>query len=144
MDISRVGVELAFNHFYSPGWANSEVNGMTGLLGYSIYSGPKGRFRVLAGADVAITPSVVQVGPTFGVNTRLGMGLFGLDAAAMVTPLPFRMFEARVAGVLKILILEVHLGWRFQVLDASEGGSFRTFLQAPSVNGPYVGVGIRI
>lgn len=144
LDIGRVGIGLAFNHFSSPAWVDAEVNELMGLVGYSVYSGSQGRFRFLAGVDIAASSTALQVGPCVGVNTRLGMGLLGVDAAAMLTPVPFRQLEARVAGVLKLLILEVHVGWRLQMLDASMGGSFATFSQAPSVNGPYLGVGIRI
>jgi hypothetical protein len=140
MDISRFALHVAYNRFYSPGF---EANQLTSMIGVSLMANDAGRIRVLGGLDVIGTPTATAFGPVVALNFRLGLGVIGFDGSAALTLLPFRQLDARAALVLRLAIFELHAGWRFQVLDGTDGGAFTTsFLSSPSVNGPYAALGL--
>ena len=144
-DINRFAIFGAYNRFITSD-LNSEVNQFSIMGGYSLMANRIGRFRVLGGLDLISSPSVVALGPVVGLNTRLGLGFLGFDGAAFLTFYPYRQLEFRAAAVFRFWVLELHAGWRYQVMDAvqpADGGSFgTTFLAAPVVNGPYLAVGL--
>ncbi len=145
LDINRIAVNLTYNRFYSPTFVSGDVNEFTAMVGYSVLSGHAGRLRLLGGLDVVGTPDALGFAPVVGVNTRLGSGLFGVEGSATLTPFPFRALDLHAAVVLRFGIFEVAGGWRYQVIDTTADGSFFTsFLAAPAVNGPWLGIGITI
>jgi hypothetical protein len=145
LDIDRIAINLTYNRFYSPTFLAGDVNEFTAMAGYSVLSGHAGRLRLLGGLDIVGTPDALGFAPVVGINTRLGSGLFGVEGSVTLTPFPFRALDLHAAVVLRVSIFEVAGGWRYQVIDTALDGSFFTsFLAAPAVNGPWLGVGISI
>jgi len=145
-DINRIAIYGAYNRFISADYTLGDAHEFTILGGYSLMANRIGRIRVLGGLDILGTPATITLNPMLGFNTRLGLGFLGFDAAAFLTVYPARQLDLRAAVVLRFWLLEFHAGWRFEVLDSvspSAGGSFgNTFLTAPSVNGPFLAIGL--
>jgi hypothetical protein len=145
-DINRIAIYGAYNRFISADYTLGDAHEFTILGGYSLMANRIGRIRVLGGLDILGTPATITLNPMVGFNTRLGLGFLGFDAAAFLTVYPARQLDLRAAVVLRFWLLELHAGWRFEVLDSvspSAGGSFgNTFLTAPSVNGPFLAIGL--
>ncbi len=145
IDISRVGLLINYSNFLTTAFTLSQVHQFSALGGWGLVSTETLRLRVLAGVDVMSNDGVVGVGPILGGNLRLSFGRLGLDAAAFFTPLPFRQLEVRAGLVVSWAIFEFHLGWRFQVVDATVDGSIaRLFERSPAINGPSAGIGLAL
>lgn len=106
-------------------------------LTYAFLSGPNGRLRVEAGADLARTQNLLMVGPTLGASGLLKVSFVSFEASANWTPVPFQQLDLR-AGV-SFGIVTVRGGWRTQLLtergiDGLEG--------AEVFSGPYAGLAL--
>lgn len=125
-----------------------------GNLVYNRY----GRLRLLAGADfrfgeyktapttLAPTGSPVSspvISPIITLSGRLGNGIFGLDAAAIFGTYPLWQLEARAGLAIRLLFIQVHIGWRFLVMDTKYARSdiSAAFREGTMINGPYVAAG---
>jgi hypothetical protein len=145
LDLSRFAMLINYNNFVTTAFTAAQVHQFSAMAGWGVVSDQAFRFRLLGGLDVMSNDGLTAVGPVIGSNLRFTFGRMGLDAAAFLTPLPFRQLELRGAFVVAFSIFELHLGWRFQVVDATEGGSFdRLFSVSPAINGPVAGIGIAL
>ncbi len=143
-DIGKIALLAGYTGFGDANYT-SFTGHFIGMAGWDIFAREEFTWRVLAGIDVINTPDVAAVGFVFGSNIRAMFAEnFGIDSAVLMTPVPFRQFEFRIAVVLRWWsIFEAHLGWRYQALEASQFGNLGTlFNSAPSINGPMIGVGL--
>jgi hypothetical protein len=146
IDIGRIGLLLGYTNFFSSvpfGFGAIQVHQVNALAGYSFFSSDELTLRVLGGVDVMVRDGVTAVGPAVGSTLRSMWGRIGLDAAFIMTLAPFRQFELRAAFVIAWSIFEAHLGWRLQVVDATQSGTLATlFSSSPGINGPVAGIGL--
>ncbi len=127
------------------------------LLGANPVNKRLWRLRILVGADFAQVATLSQDGdtqfgipsfngwtgiaPIWGASTRVGPGVFGLDASFLMTAWPYWMFDVRAALAIRIFFVQVHAGWRYFTMGLQKG-DFASFQRASqSANGPYVAVG---
>lgn len=146
IDIARIGLLFSYSDFISSlqSFNTIQVSQFNIMGGYSLFSSDELTWRVLAGLDIMIRQGSAAFGPVVGTNLRSMFGrTIGIDGAFMVTLLPFRQFEVRAALVIAWSIFEIHLGWRLQVIDATQSGTLATlFTNSPGINGPVVGLGL--
>lgn len=143
-DISRFGFLAGYNAFLSTS-TNIQIHQFNLMAGWAFFTSDELTLRALAGADIMTRDTVTAFGPMFGVNVRSMFGRIGVDGAVFFTAFPYRQIEARAAFVVNWSIFEVHLGWRIQVIDATQSGNIGTlFTTAPGINGPVVGIGITL
>lgn len=114
------------------------------LVGGNIFAQNAIRWRILGGVSVPIVLLPTQsagVSGRVGTSFRLGGGVFGLDAATFLSFYPYWEFEARAALAIRLLFVQVHLGWRFVAFDPKSNDTFDGFLKAPNSHGPYFALG---
>ena len=143
-DISRFGFLAAYNAFLSTS-TNIQVHQFNLMAGWAFFTSDELTLRALAGVDIMTRDTLTAAGPMFGVNVCSMFGRVGIDGAVLLTVFPFRQLEARAAFVVGWSIFELHLGWRLQIIDATQSGTIETlFTTAPGINGPVVGIGITL
>jgi hypothetical protein len=141
-DISRIGLLFGYSNFISTTTA-IQVHQFNLMGGYAFFSSDELTLRALAGVDIMDRDGTVAVGPVLGTTLRSMWHRIGIDAAFMITLVPFRQLEARAAFVIQWSIFEAHLGWRLQVVDATMSGNLGTlFTSSPGINGPVAGIGL--
>lgn len=143
-DIGKIPVFVGYTAFIPDAEYNS-INHFTAMTGWSIFSTDPITWRALGGIDVIDYDGTVALGAVFGTTFRsMFARSVGVDLAAMFTPLPFRQLELRAAIVFQFgRVFELQLGWRYQAIDATQGGNLATLFEiAPSVNGPSAAIGL--
>lgn len=143
-DIGKIPVFVGYTAFI-PGSLSGSLGHFTAMTGWSIFSTDPITWRALAGVDVIDNDGLVGTGVVFGTTFRsMFARSVGVDLAAMFTPLPFRQLELRAAMVFQFgRVFELQLGWRYQAIDATQGGDLATLFDiAPAVNGPNVAIGL--
>ena len=144
IDITRIGLLLGYSNFYSS-TTGIQVHQFNLMGGYSFFSSDELTWRLLGGLDIMMREDTTALGPVIGTTLRSMWSRIGIDAAFMVTLFPFRQLELRAAFVIQWSVFEAHLGWRLQVVDATQGGNFGTlFSVSPGINGPVAGIGITL
>jgi len=144
LDIYRIALNLSYDQPLFSELGTADAQQFTGLIGIAPIANRNLRLRVLGGADVRLTPSSLAVGPSFGVNGRVGISFIALDAQAIITPLPFRRLEARAALVLKAGPVEFQGGYQVRLLDTTTGGTLATMFSSMPEAGPYAALGISL
>ena len=146
IDIAKIGLLFSYSNFVSTvnAFSNTiQVHQFNVMAGYSFFSTDLLTLRALGGLDIMTRDGVTGVGPVLGSTLRSMWGSIGVDAAFMMTLFPFRQFELRAAFVIAWSIFEAHLGWRVQVIDATQSGTLATLLStSPGINGPVIGIGL--
>lgn len=143
-DIGKIPLLVGYTAFI-PDTTYNSINHFTAMTGWSIFSTDPVTWRVLGGVDVIDFDGTVALGAVFGTTFRsMFARSVGVDLAAMFTPLPFRQLELRAAIVFQFgRVFELQLGWRYQAIDATQGGSVATLFEiAPAVNGPSAAIGL--
>ena len=121
-------------------------------LGVLSVENPAGRLRVLLGADFLFTPKGTLYSPVLSFSSRVGRGMFGFDSGFAFTAFPSWNVELRAALVIRITVVELHLGWQFTLAAnypeqyavyslESFLGSALGLLKASIIQGPQVGLG---
>jgi hypothetical protein len=143
-DITRLGFLLGYSNFWSVS-TGIQVHQFNAMAGFSFFSTDQITWRALLGVDVMARDGIVGTGPVIGTNLRSMWGRVGVDGAVLATLFPFRQLEARAAFVVNWGVLEAHIGWRLQIIDATQSGTIGTlFTSSPAVNGPVVGIGLTL
>ena len=144
IDAWRIGILLGYTDFVSLA-SGIQVHQFNIMAGFALLSSDQVTWRLLAGLDMMVRSSSLAFGPVLGTNLRSMWGgrHFGLDAAFMATLFPFRQIELRAAFVFAFSIIELHLGWRLQVIDATQSGTLATLLtSSPGITGPVASAGL--
>lgn len=144
LDLYRFAVNLSYEQPLFSELGVADAQQFTGLLGLAPVANRTLRLRVLGGIDARLTSSTLSVGPSFGVNGRVGLSFIALDASAIITPLPFRRLEARAALVLKAGPVEFQGGYQVRLLDTTTGGTLATMFNALPEAGPYAAIGVSL
>ncbi|MGV3624692.1 MAG: hypothetical protein ACO1OB_27985 [Archangium sp.] len=142
-DIGKIPLFVGYSWF-TPDTADYAIGHFTAMTGWSFFSRDEITWRALGGVDVIDNDGLIGTGVVFGTTFRsMFARSVGVDLAAMFTPFPFRQLELRGAIVFQFWVMEIQLGWRFQAIDATQGGNLGTLFDiAPSVNGPSAGIGL--
>ena len=125
------------------------------MVGGIPVSTPYGRLRLLVGMDIMSmaggTAGSVVVSPVLGVSGRLGNGLVGMEAAGLFGIYPMFQAEARVALVLRVTFVQLHLGYQMSYRSAGPGTSpgvnalignaQNEFMNGPMIHGPHGAIG---
>jgi hypothetical protein len=143
VDIWRIGLLASYTNFLSL-VTDIQVHQFNIMAGFALFSTDALTWRLMAGLDMMIRNSSMSFGPVVGTNLRtLWARFFGIDTALMATLFPYRQIEFRASFVLRLWILELHLGWRLQVIDATLSGNLVTlFTSSPGITGPVASVGL--
>ncbi|MFZ5471701.1 MAG: hypothetical protein ACOZIN_19920 [Myxococcota bacterium] len=141
----RVGLSASFSTLgVSADDGSGGVDGI-GLLSahltYALLAGERGRLRLELGADSAIAPDLVVMGPTLGTSAVLWLGgPLAVEGALMVTPFPYRQVDARVGVGLGFGPLGLRGGYRTLVLD--DAGLVDGVAHVDVFGGPYLGLAL--
>ncbi len=144
-DIGRIPLFVGYTGFFPITLPRGEsISHFTAMTGWSFFSSDEVTWRALTGVDVINDGGLVGTGVVFGSTFRAMANSVGFDAAVMFTPFPFRQLELRAAFVVQFWrVFELQLGWRYQAIDATQGGDLGTLFNiAPAANGPAIGLGL--
>ncbi|MGQ0503737.1 MAG: hypothetical protein ACT4TC_00300 [Myxococcaceae bacterium] len=112
-----------------------------GELTYAFLATDRVRVRVEGGLHSAFAPDLTAVGPGIGLSAGLHLaGPVGLEAAARVTPFPFRQLDASGALTVSVGVLGFKAGWRHILLD--DAGLVDGVPNVDSFSGPFIGVAL--
>ena len=125
------------------------------MVGVVPTSTPYGRFRILAGMDIlsmaGAYAGTLYVSPVFGLSGRLGNGMFGLDVSSIFGLYPLYQLDFRMAFVVRIMFLQLHLGYQVSYRSAGPGslpglgamvGNGEDYVKnGPLIHGPQAALG---
>lgn len=141
VDLLRLSIAVAYERGISTTLGFSEVEEGVALAGVGLVAQEHVRLRLLGGADFRSSSAGLAVGPAIGVSGRAGFSFLAVDAAATLTPLPFRRFDARAGLALRGGFVELQGGCRVQLLDTSSSGDLSTLFASNAAAGPYLALG---
>lgn len=115
------------------------IGDFTAHLTYAFLTGQYGRLRLEAGADAFFAPSIIMVGPTFGMSGVVWFGgPLGAEGSVNVTPWPFTQLDGKLGLVVGVENWGFRAGWRVQALN--DRGLVDGIAHGDVFNGPYLGV----
>jgi hypothetical protein len=121
--------------------AVDNIGVVTARISYAFLTGKYGRLRAEVGADTVFAPSLVAVGPLFGVSGSLWIfGPLALEGSAFLVPYPYWELDWRAGLVLGVGPVGIRAGWRTQVLD--DRGWVDGVIHRDTFQGPYAGLSI--
>jgi hypothetical protein len=121
--------------------AVDNIGVLTARLSFAFLTGKYGRLRAEAGVDTVFAPSMVAVGPLFGLSGSLWIyGPLALEGSAFLVPYPYWELDWRAGLVLGVGPVGIRVGWRTQVLD--DRGWVDGVIHRDTFQGPYVGLAI--
>lgn len=113
-----------------------------GLLGYAVLLNHWARIRALGGVSALTTDTTSRFAPSLGGTARIGWRFLAAEAGLVFTPVGFRQLDARVEGILRGGIFELHVGYRARFVDSTDTGTLATLFASTPNAGPTVALGL--